>query len=79
MIKEVIKLILPLIVRWLVNRVEKAYKHAEKAGDEKKAYVIEMIESFMHEMGWSKDLDIAKLDMLIEKAVASMPSDIHKN
>lgn len=68
-IKQVIKLVLPMLATWLVKKAEKKFIEA-KAGKDKKAYVINTISDFMESN--NLELDSEKVSKLIDDKVSKL-------
>ena len=74
-LKSLLKLIIPYIVKWLVVKVEKEIKEA-KTGSKKKDRVIQEIIDFCEITGFSEVLDKDKLSKLIDDKVKELINKI---
>lgn len=70
-IKQVVKIILPILVNWLVKKAEEKITQA-KAGDSKKAYVIETVEDILTVSNLQDNLNKEKLSGLIDDTVSKL-------
>ena len=70
-IKQVVKIVLPILVNWLVKKAEEKIVQA-KAGDSKKAYVIETVEDILKANNLQDNLNKEKLSGLIDDTVSKL-------
>ncbi|NCC70645.1 hypothetical protein EOM09_03615 [bacterium] len=70
-IKQVVKIVLPILVNWLVKKAEDKITQA-KSGDSKKAYVIETVEDILKANNLQDSLNKEKLSGLIDNTVSKL-------
>jgi len=74
-INQILKLVLPFLVKWLVQKAEEKFVLA-KSGADKKAYVLKQVEDFVVKNGYNEFLNKEKLSGLVDKVVAEVINNI---
>lgn len=74
-IKQVVKIVLPILVNWLVKKAEEKFT-TYKCGNTKKGYVIETVEDILIANNLQDNLNKEKLSILIDDTVSKLINKI---